>query len=75
MRGETMSTTGTSVVFSSVGSADLAAGRTYVHDRSLDGDESLCVGASLEVCDEAGRRFAATVTEYRDGWWQLTFVH
>jgi hypothetical protein len=64
----------TTVVPATVGPAQLAAGRTYAHDAELDGDERLTVGMSVEVCDEAGRMFAATVTA-RDGHrWQLTLT-
>lgn len=38
-----------------VGPAELAAGRTYVHDAELDGDEDLQIGTRVEICDEAGR--------------------
>ncbi|MEP7112164.1 MAG: hypothetical protein ABI862_02770 [Ilumatobacteraceae bacterium] len=52
--------------------AQLAAGRAYVHDAELDGDESLTIGTRIEIRDDAGRMFAATVTG-RDGQrWQLT---
>ena len=44
----------------------------YVHDAELDGDESLTIGTRIEIRDDAGRMFAATVTG-RDGQrWQLT---
>jgi len=55
-----------------VGPAELAAGRTYVHDAELDGDEELEVGLRVEVRDEAGRMFAATVTGRTEQRWQLT---
>ena len=68
-----MSTTVTKLMIAtSVGPAELDAGRAYVHDAELDGDENLAVGMRVEICDEAGRMFAATVTA-RDGHrWQLT---
>ncbi|MGH9056068.1 MAG: hypothetical protein ACRDYY_09450 [Acidimicrobiales bacterium] len=55
-----------------VGPAELAAGRTYVHDAELDGDEDLQIGTRIEICDEAGRMFAATVTDRVGDRWQLT---
>lgn len=55
-----------------VGPAELAAGRTYVHDVELDGDEGLTVGDRVELCDESGRMFAATVTGRIAPRWQLT---
>jgi hypothetical protein len=55
-----------------VGPAELAAGRTYVHDVELDGDEDLAIGMRVEVQDESGRLFAATVTGRVGSRWQLT---
>lgn len=55
-----------------VGPAELAARRTYVHDIELDGDENLAIGMRVEVCDEAGRVFAAMVTDRTSSRWQLT---
>jgi hypothetical protein len=55
-----------------VGPAELAAGRIYVHDVELDGDENLAVGMRVEVSDESGRMFAATVTDRTGSRWQLT---
>jgi hypothetical protein len=60
------------VVPASVGPAELAAGRTYVHDVELEGDEELAIGMRVEVRDEAGRLFAATVTDRIGPRWQLT---
>jgi hypothetical protein len=60
------------LVPATVGPAELAAGRTYVHDIELDGDEHLTIGMRVEVCDEAGRMFAATVTDRTGSRWQLT---
>jgi hypothetical protein len=60
------------VVPASVGPAELAAGRTYVHDVELEGDEELAIGMRVEVRDEAGRMFAATVTDRIGPRWQLT---
>jgi hypothetical protein len=56
----------------SVGPAELDAGCTYVHDAELDGDEELAVGTRVEICDESGRMFAATVTARVGQRWQLT---
>ena len=68
-----MSTTITKLLIpASIGPAEFAAGRAYVHDAELDGDESLTIGTRIEIRDDAGRMFAATVTG-RDGQrWQLT---
>jgi hypothetical protein len=55
-----------------VGPAELAAGHAYVHDAELDGDEELAIGMRVEVRDEAGRLFAATVTDRTGHRWQLT---
>ena len=68
-----MSTTVTKLLIpASIGPAELAAGRAYAHDAELDGDESLTIGTRIEIRDDAGRMFAATVTG-RDGQrWQLT---
>ena len=52
----------------SVGPTELAAGRSYLHD----GDDNLAVGTRVEICDEAGRMFAATVTARGGHRWQLT---
>lgn len=60
------------VVPASVGPAELAVGRTYVHDVELEGDEELAIGMRVEVRDEAGRMFAATVTDRIGPRWQLT---
>ncbi len=51
------------LILGSVGPGELAAGRTYVHAAELDGDEALQIGTRVETCDEAGRMFAATVTD------------
>jgi len=60
------------VVPASVDPAELAAGRTYVHDVELEGDEELAIGMRVEVRDEAGRMFATTVTDRLGPRWQLT---
>ena len=60
------------LIATAIGPAELAAGRAYVHDAELDGDEDLSIGTRVEICDDTGRMFAATVTD-RDGHrWQLT---
>ena len=60
------------LIATAIGPAELAAGRAYVHDAELDGDEDLSIGTRVEICDDAGRMFAATVTD-RDGHrWQLS---
>jgi hypothetical protein len=60
------------VVPAVVGPAELDAGKTYVHDVELDGDENLAIGDRVEIRDEAGRMFAATVTDRIGDRWQLT---
>jgi hypothetical protein len=55
-----------------VGPAELAAGCTYLHDMELDGDENLAIGMRVQICDEAGRMFAATVTDRTGSRGQLT---
>ena len=55
-----------------VGPAELAAGRTYVHDAELDGDKELAIGMRVEALDESGRLFAATVAGRVGHRWQLT---
>lgn len=62
------------VVYSSIGPAELESGRAYVHEAALDGDEGLHIGMRVEVCDEAGRLFAATVTDHVGDRWQLTIA-
>jgi len=60
------------VVSATVGPAELEAGGTYVHDAELEGDEELAVGMRVEVVDEAGRYFAAVVSDRQGHRWQLT---
>jgi hypothetical protein len=55
-----------------VSPAEVAVGRAYVHDVELDGDEQLAIGMPVEVCEDAGRLFAATVTDRTGPRWQLT---
>ncbi len=61
------------LIATNVGPAELAAGHAYVHDAELDGDEDLGIGRRVEICDDAGRMFAATVTAREGHRWQLTF--
>lgn len=60
------------VVPASIGPAELEAGRAHVHDAQLEGEEGLTVGMRVEVLDDAGRYFAATVTDRTDHRWHLT---
>ena len=60
------------VVPASIGPAELTAGRVFVHDAELEGDEELTVGMRVEILDDAGRYFAATVTDRVGHRWQLT---
>jgi hypothetical protein len=60
------------VVPASVGPAELASSRTYVHDAELEGDDVLTIGMRVEVLDDAGRYFAATVTDRIRRRWQRT---
>lgn len=55
-----------------IGPAELAIGRAYVHDAELEGDEELTIGMRVEVLDDAGRYFAATVTDRAAHRWQLS---
>ena len=64
----------TTVVYATVGPAELEAGRAYVHEAALDGDEGMHVGKSVVVCDEVGRKWAATVTACDGHRWQLTLT-
>jgi hypothetical protein len=59
-------------ICATVGPIELATGRAYVHDIELDGDENLAIGMRIEVCDETGRMFTATVSDRTDSRWQLT---
>lgn len=60
------------VVPATVGPSELATGHAYVDEMELEGDENLTIGMRVEVRDDAGTLFAATVTGYRDHRWQLT---
>ena len=93
----------TTVVYATVGPAELEAGRAYVHEAAidgdvrhgalderlhqrrvartvdrrrlaLDGDEGMHIGKSVVVCDEVGRKWAATVTACDGHRWQLTLT-
>jgi hypothetical protein len=59
------------VVPAEVGPLQLKTGFTFVGDVELDGDESLAIGQRVEVCDDAGRYFAAVVTDYENRVWRL----
>ena len=60
------------VVTTTVGPAELAAGRAYVHDAELEGDEELAIGMRVDLQDASGRVFAAVVTGRTGLRWQLT---
>ena len=49
------------------------AGRAYVHDAELNGDEDLAIGMRVEVQDASGRVFAAVLTGRTDPRWQLGY--
>ena len=55
-----------------IGPAEVAAGRAFVHEIELDGDEVLAVGVRVELQDEAGRLFAATVSGRLGDRWEFT---
>jgi hypothetical protein len=59
------------LIATTVGPAELAAGRAYVHDSKLDGDEELATGMCVEVEDASGRVFDAVVTGRVGARWQL----
>jgi hypothetical protein len=59
-------------ISAAVGPAEVALGRAYVHDVELDGDEQLAISMLVEVRDDAGRVFAATVTDRSGSRWQVT---
>ncbi|HZA76474.1 MAG TPA: hypothetical protein VE623_08805 [Acidimicrobiales bacterium] len=59
-------------ITTTVGPAELIAGRAYVHDAELDGDEELTIGMRVAVQDQSGRVSAAAVTSRADARWQLT---
>lgn len=58
------------VVPAEVGPPQLTAGCTYVQDAELDG-ENLTIGQPIEVCDDAGRQFAAVVAGRKGRFWRL----
>jgi hypothetical protein len=49
------------VVTAEVGPLQRSTGTVYVHDVELDGDENLQIGDRVEVRDEGGELWAATV--------------
>jgi len=55
-----------------IGPAELEASRAFVHDIELDGDDALAVGVRVELQDEAGRLFAATVSGRLGDRWEFT---
>jgi hypothetical protein len=59
-------------IATTVGPAEITAGRAYVHDIELDGDEDLAIGMPVEVRDASGRVFDAVVTGRVGARWQLT---
>jgi hypothetical protein len=59
------------VVPASIGPVERKLGYVYVHDIELDGDEDLAVGQRVEVVDEGGQMFAATIVGYTDRTWKL----
>lgn len=42
------------LIATTVGPAELTAGRAYVHDIELDGEEQLAIGMPVEVQDASG---------------------
>lgn len=59
------------MVYAQVGPLELQIGKTYVHELGLDGDEDLHIGKQVDVCDEADRVWAATVTDHQDMVWEF----
>ena len=43
-----------------------------IHEYQLDGDEDLQLGQRVEVKDESGAYYAATVTDHDGLTWELT---
>ena len=60
------------LIATTVGPAESAAGRAYVHDVELGGDEEFAIGMPVEVQDASGRIFDAVVTGRVGARWQLT---
>jgi hypothetical protein len=60
------------LIATTVGPAELTAGRAYVHDIELDGDDDIAIGMPVEVQDAAGRLFDAVVARRVGARWQLT---
>ncbi|MGH9105173.1 MAG: hypothetical protein ACRDZX_04935 [Acidimicrobiales bacterium] len=52
----------------------LAFSAIRFNDAELGGDEDLQIGTRVEICDGAGRIFAATVTDRVGDRWQLTIL-
>jgi hypothetical protein len=59
------------LIATTVGPAEITAGRAYVHDIELDGDENLAIGTRVEVQDTSGRLFDAAVTRRVGARWQV----
>jgi len=51
------------VVRARVGPLQREAGRVYVHDIELDGDENLTLGQRVEILDEGDSYTSARITE------------
>jgi hypothetical protein len=62
------------LITTTVGPAEIAAGRAYVHDIEFDGDEKLAIGMPVEVRDASGRVFDGVVTGRVGPCWQLTIT-
>jgi hypothetical protein len=60
------------LIATTVGPAEIAAGRAYVHDVELDGDEEFAIGMRVEVQDASGRLFDAVMTGRVGACWRLT---
>jgi hypothetical protein len=59
------------LIATTVGPAEIGAGRAYMHDLELDGDWELAIGMRVEVADASGRVFDAVVTRRVGARWQL----
>jgi hypothetical protein len=59
------------LIATTVGPAEIAAGRAYMRDSELDGDEELAIGMCVEVEDALGRVFDVVVTGRVGARWQL----
>lgn len=58
------------LIATTVGPAEITAGRACVHDIELDGDEKLAIGRPVEAQDASGRLFDAVVTGRVGACWQ-----